>query len=102
MGDELKRLKALVMRYAESRVQCELAYANDSPDSKLKRTGDREDATRAELETALAAAIQVVAAAELWRDRMYPGRTATSDGVRICDSSIIATVDAYRASKVLT
>lgn len=41
----------------------------------------------------------VVETAERWRDHMYPGRTATSDGVRICDSSIVAAVDAYRASK---
>lgn len=41
----------------------------------------------------------IVDAAEQWRDRVYPGKQATSDGVRICDSSIIAAVDAYRASE---
>lgn len=41
----------------------------------------------------------VVAVVEQWRDLVYPGKQATSDDVRICDSSIIAAVDAYRASK---
>lgn len=41
----------------------------------------------------------VVDVAEQWRDRVYPDKQATSDGVRICDSSVIASVDAYRASK---
>lgn len=41
----------------------------------------------------------VVDTAEQWRDHVYAGRSATSDGVRICDSPIIAAVDAYRAAK---
>jgi len=39
----------------------------------------------------------MVKTAEQWRDHLYRGKHATSDGVRICDAPIIRAVDAYRS-----
>ncbi|HKP08319.1 MAG TPA: hypothetical protein VJU58_13785 [Microbacterium sp.] len=50
-----QKLKLLVQRYADARVQSELAYATDKGSSVLKRCDDREKSLWAELESAIEA-----------------------------------------------